>query len=70
MKKTIYIEGMSCNHCKMRVEKALGELDAVTQVSVDLENKCAAVELSADVTDAVLTETVDDAGYDVVKIEA
>lgn len=70
MKKTIYIEGMSCNHCKMRVEKALGALDGVTQVAVDLEKKCASVEMSADLADAVLTETVDDAGYDVVKIEA
>ena len=29
MEKTIIIEGMSCNHCKMRVEKTLLSLDGV-----------------------------------------
>ncbi len=70
MNKVMIIEGMSCNHCKMRVENTLKELEGVTDVQVDLEKKSAELVLSEDVTDAVLTEAVEDAGYDVVEIKA
>ena len=35
----VKIEGMSCNHCKMRVEKALKQVQGVDEVQVDLEGK-------------------------------
>lgn len=70
MKKTMIIEGMSCNHCKMRVENTLGALDGVVSAVVNLEEKSAVVELSAEVSDELLKESVEDAGYDVVSIEA
>lgn len=66
MKKVI-IEGMSCGHCKARVEKALGELEGITSVVVDLENKTATIEGEA--PEDVIRETIDDAGYDVISIE-
>lgn len=65
MKKEMMIEGMSCNHCKMRVEKALGEIEGVDNVTVDLEAKKATLEIAYEVGDAVLKEAVEDAGYDV-----
>lgn len=61
----IKIEGMTCNHCKARVEKALGEVQGVTSVNVDLDGKKAVVEGTADM--AALEKAVADAGYDVVK---
>ncbi|MDC7233747.1 MAG: heavy metal translocating P-type ATPase [Spirochaetales bacterium] len=39
MKTTITVEGMSCNHCKMSVEKAASSVDSVTDAVVDLEKK-------------------------------
>lgn len=33
---TIDVRGMSCNHCKMTVEKALNALDGVSKATVDL----------------------------------
>lgn len=39
MTKTLTIEGMSCNHCKGRVERALKELDGVESAVVDLEKR-------------------------------
>lgn len=68
MKKEMMIEGMSCNHCKMRVEKALGELEGVNNVSVDLEAKKATFDIVGEVGDSVLKEAVEDAGYDVTAI--
>lgn len=58
------IEGMTCMHCKMAVEKALKGLPGVTSVQVDLAKKQAVVAGSAD--QATIAKAVDDAGYKVV----
>ena len=68
MKKVLKIEGMMCNHCTGRVDKALNEMDGVT-ATVSLEGKCAEVELSKEVSDEALVKTVTDAGYEVVDIQ-
>ena len=59
---------MMCAHCSGRVEKALNDLSGVT-AKVDLEKKCAVVELSGTVSDETLTKAVTDAGYEVVSID-
>jgi len=66
--KTMKIEGMMCPHCSGRVEKALNALDGVTAV-VDLAAGTAAITLTGDVSDEVLTAAVVDAGYEVIGIE-
>lgn len=65
MQKTIHIEGMSCNHCKMHVEKALAAVDGVTEAVVSLENKNASVTLNKDVDNLQLQKAVENAGYQV-----
>ena len=67
MNKKIVIDGMMCMHCAGSVEKALNALEGVT-AKVDLEQKCANVELTAPVADDVLAKAVTDAGYTVVSI--
>ena len=69
MKKTIRIEGMSCGHCTARVAKALDALEGISSVSVDLDSGTAVVEAADTVTDEAIIEAVDDAGYDVLRIE-
>tara|TARA_Y100001933_G_C18514097_1_gene361982 strand:+ start:261 stop:473 length:213 start_codon:yes stop_codon:yes gene_type:complete len=69
MKKTVFIEGMSCNHCKMRVENTLGELEGVTSASVDLQAKQAVVDLTAEVSNESISQAIDDIGFEVVRIE-
>ena len=68
MKKVMTIEGMTCGHCKARVEKALSNLADVSAVEVDLKAKTATIELADTLSDAALIEAVDDAGYDVLSI--
>jgi copper chaperone len=58
------IEGMTCMHCKMRVEKALKGVPGVTSVQVDLANKQAVVVGSAE--QAVMAKAVLEAGYKVI----
>ncbi len=67
MKKTIKIEGMHCQHCSSRVEKALAALELC--VSVDLNAALAVVEGANLPADDVLRETVEDLGFDVVEIK-
>jgi len=60
---TLKIEGMTCNHCKMRAEKALQGVSGVETVKVDLANKEAVV--TGDGERASLVKAVVDAGYSV-----
>jgi len=64
MSQTILkIEGMTCNHCKMRAEKALQGISGVESVKVDLASKEAVVTGNAE--RANLVKAVVDAGYSV-----
>lgn len=58
------IEGMSCGHCKMSVEKALQAIPGVINASVSLEKKEAHITGTAD--RAILAKAVEDIGFDVV----
>jgi len=58
------VEGMSCNHCKMAVEKALRNISGVESVQVDLAQKEVVVSGSAD--RGQLAKAVEEAGYTVV----
>lgn len=68
MKKTMFINGMMCNHCTGMVTKVLNAIDGVS-AEVSLENKCAYIELSKEVSDDVLVNAVTEAGYEVKGIE-
>ena len=69
MTKTLKIDGMMCNHCKMHVENALNAIDGVTGAEADVEAKKATVTLSKEVADDVLSAAVTEAGYTVVGVE-
>ncbi|MDD4601370.1 Copper chaperone CopZ [bioreactor metagenome] len=59
------IEGMTCNHCKMAVEKALKAVPGVTGAIVDLEKKQAIIAGSAKRDE--LVKAVEEADYTVVQ---
>ncbi len=61
MNQTLKISGMTCNHCKMHVEKALSGVSGVESVSVDLEKAEAVVTGSANLEE--LKKAVVEAGY-------
>lgn len=65
MIKTIFIEGMQCNHCKMSVEKALSGIDGVTKVEVNLENKSATIESTREIEDSKIKEVIEEVGFEV-----
>lgn len=64
MKKEFKVEGMTCNHCRMHVEKALNSIDGV-HATVTLDPPIATVEFSKgekslDELQAVVTEEAGD----------
>ncbi len=68
-KKTIIIEGMQCNHCKMSVEKALSSIEGITAVEVSLENKTAIVEATREIENSKINEVIEEAGFTVKEIK-
>ncbi|MHC1743462.1 MAG: heavy-metal-associated domain-containing protein [Syntrophobacteraceae bacterium] len=62
--RTIKVKGMSCQHCVKAVTKALGGLEGVTDVKVDLMAGEVSFEESNPVALDVLRETVKKAGFE------
>ncbi len=69
MKKIVKIEGMQCEHCKMRVEKALSAIENVESVEVSLENKNAIIISNVEISDNTITDVISDIGFEVKGIE-
>jgi Cu+-exporting ATPase len=63
------IDGMTCASCVRRVEKALGKVPGVEQVSVNLATERATVHANASVTTGQLLAAVSKAGYEPTVIE-
>ena len=68
MEKTLCIDGMKCPKCSARAEKALNAIEGVT-ATVDLEKKSASCKCADNVTDAMLTKAIEDAGYTVTSVK-
>ena len=64
---TLKVEGMMCEHCKKRVEKALSEVKGVKEVTVSLEEKKATVE-GKNTDKNQLIKSVESQGYKVTEI--
>jgi copper ion binding protein len=70
-KATLKIQGMTCNHCVMRVAKALKAVPGVQDAQVDLQKGEAVVAYDDSVvTSAKLSFAVVEAGYKVVSSDS
>lgn len=61
----IHVEGMSCNHCRMAVEKAVSSVDAVVSAEVSLEKKEVSVTVQPDAVgvENLIRSAIEEAGY-------
>jgi copper chaperone len=65
--RILNIEGMSCDHCRMAVTRAVSSLEGVGSVEVSLENNTATVEFEESRLNlAAIKQAIQDQGYDVV----
>ncbi|MYY13827.1 copper-binding protein [Streptomyces sp. SID4919] len=63
---TVYqVTGMTCGHCESSVSKAVGDVDGVLSVDVDVEAGLVTLRSLADPDDALIAKAVDEAGYEV-----
>ena len=62
--KTVKIKGMSCQHCVRAVTKALGEIDGVKDVQVDLDKGEATYEEVKPIALELLRERIKQAGFE------
>lgn len=65
-KSVLQVSGMSCNHCVMAIKKAIGSIDGVSNVDVNLEKGTVAVDHSESVKLEEVKAAIEDAGYDVI----
>jgi copper chaperone len=64
--RTVQIKGMSCGHCVMAVTKALGGIEGIKGVKVDLEKGEATFEEEKAVDMQKIKDAVGKAGFEVV----
>ncbi|MEC9489840.1 MAG: cation transporter [Halanaerobiales bacterium] len=67
MKKTIIIEGMSCEHCEMHTKKELEKIEGVISAVADADQGQAVVEMEKEIAESNLKAAVEEAGYKYIK---
>ena len=66
--KTIKIEGMSCEHCSKKVEKALKEIKQVKAVKAFLNEKKAEIILKEDIDNNIFKNIIEELGFEIIEV--
>jgi len=65
---TLVAPDISCEHCQHAIEGAVGKVEGIKNVTVDIPAKTVHVEYDPKlVTEGKIEEVMDDAGYTVAK---
>lgn len=65
-KSIIKVDGMSCRHCVKAITNAVGALEGVAGVDVDLTAKTVLVEHDRALSVDRIKKEIEDQGYDVI----
>ncbi len=63
MKRNIRIDGMTCGHCKNRVELLINSLDGYSNAVADVENKSLSFECD-NFDEEFIKEEIEDLGFE------
>jgi copper chaperone len=66
MATSLKVKGMSCQHCVMSVTKALGQLEGIKNVQVDLAKGEVRFDNTKEIASNRIEKAISDAGYEVV----
>jgi copper chaperone len=66
MASVLKVKGMSCQHCVMSVKKALGQMDGIQNVEVDLQKGEVHFENTKALAYQRIEKAIKDAGFEVV----
>jgi len=62
--KTYNVPDVSCGHCKMAIERAIGAMSGVNSVQVDVETKSVDIDFDeAVVQEAAILARLEEEGY-------
>lgn len=68
MNTALNVPGISCDHCKKTIEGAVGQLDGIGMVEVDIDQRTVAIDFDDNaVTLPEIVATLDEAGYEVAR---
>ncbi len=67
MASILKVKGMSCQHCVMSVKKALGKLEGIQNVDVNLEKGEVRFDNTKPVDLSRVEKAIEDAGYEIVQ---
>lgn len=66
MIRTYRVFGISCDHCKQTIEAALGAVDGVYLVEVDVKKKT--VRIGGDASEAAVRAAIVGTGYEIADV--
>jgi copper chaperone len=66
MVTTLKVKGMTCQHCVIAVKKALGQLEGIQNVDVDLKNGEVRFENNRPTESDCIAKAIEAAGYEVI----
>lgn len=61
------VNGMTCHHCEMTVEKALKEIENVRNVKANLEKGIVEIRYENEIDITKLKDKIMESGYQVIK---
>ena len=64
---TLSVPDISCDHCKMSIQGAVGQLDGVTKVEVHVDTKTVDVDFAAPADLEGVIAAIEEQGYDVAR---
>ncbi len=64
MNQTIFVNGMTCDHCKNAVTEELSKISDVKKVQVDLVTGQVVIDTEAEIGRERLEEAIKEAGYE------
>ena len=65
-RRTVIVEGMTCENCKAKVERFVNDLDGVVG-KVNLKKKELVVSMEKPISDVEIKAAIEKAGYEVVQ---
>lgn len=65
--KIVVIEGMHCDNCKNSVERKINKVNGAA-CKVNLKKKTATIVYSTEITDEIITQGIEELGFEVVSI--
>lgn len=61
----VQVQGMTCDHCKMAIERAVGDVPGVDTVSADHRTGRVEIAFAAEPNEAAVRDAIEEEGYEV-----